>query len=347
MTKMAKTKTFPFTEHGKTWGTIHTQTGLVVTGERLPHLHKSPLRLGDRTFPVGTKFRFFGGHHTSAGFELLDFSEHEPLEYCGTMLDIPFESVDGPPGPKLSDNDLVCFRTETKPGELGEFFAWWQFKDGGSFFYGNASNAARMIEHDRTTVWGEEIPPIDPVLKKKRQQPEKAKPEPSPAGLIAQVKVDAEVLAKAWLKIEPLTPGNDRVKITVTAKNEGFEVALYPKGWQVISTFAGIGGMMGSCMSSGTLTKLLKAFTKDGAREVYGWPVKTERWTEQPPTIDVEPELFPTTAPEPAVVLGECVNCWKVTRLTEERPCTCGCNVFVKILPGSPLYAVMEARATD
>lgn len=168
-----KTKSYPCTERG-TWRMVHMENSLLVSGDRLPHIHKGPIRLGDREFMPGQRFIFLGGNKTSAGFVNLDFrgEAFEPIEYVGQMFDYELKDQDSPPGPRGNQNaTLALFRTSNLPA--GEFWAWWN--DGTNFYFGNRACAGRIMEHDRTTPEGETVP--DVVKGKGKKKP--AEPEPN------------------------------------------------------------------------------------------------------------------------------------------------------------------------
>jgi len=149
-------KSFPSTERG-TWHMIHTRTSLVVTGERLPHLHKSPLHIGGRTHEPGARFCYMGGKKTSAGFEHLDFRDAEPMTYVGQMLDQHIADMALPPSRPIG-LPLACFTQGDKPGP-GAFYAWHYDEKEGSFIWGTDAHAGRVIEHDQTALEGEPGPP--------------------------------------------------------------------------------------------------------------------------------------------------------------------------------------------
>lgn len=150
-----KKKSFPSTERG-TWRAIHTATCLVVEGERLPHIHKSPLRLAGRTHLPGARFIYFGGNKTSAGFECLDFRDFAPMTYIGQILDQHIADMTSPPG-RPDGLPLALFSQGDKPGP-GSFYAWhYDEQHDGVFFWGTDSNAGRVIEHDRTALEGESM----------------------------------------------------------------------------------------------------------------------------------------------------------------------------------------------
>lgn len=148
-------KSYPSTERG-TWHYLHTPGCLIIAGERLPYIHKSPLRLHKRLHQPGAQFCYFGGAKHSAGFECLDFRDFEPMTYVGQIIDHHIESITAAPGP-AQGSTIALFTQGDKPGN-GAFYGWHYEEKEGVFIWATNSLAARVIEHDQTALLGEPGP---------------------------------------------------------------------------------------------------------------------------------------------------------------------------------------------
>lgn len=136
---------FPSTHQPAGWDIIHTDTSLIFDGPNIPEPSPAPLRAAGKEWQPGTRFIFLGGMKTSAAFEWLDFTKAAPIEYLGQITT------------EASDTPLAVFR---QPGFVKDgqpvLFGW--HADGELLFWGTSYHSLRMIEMDRATVAGEEIP---------------------------------------------------------------------------------------------------------------------------------------------------------------------------------------------
>ena len=136
---------FPATHQPAGWDIIHTDTSLIFDGPNIPTPEPLPLKAGGKEWQAGTRFIFLGGNKTSAAFEWLDFRKTAPVEYLGQITggqgDTP-HAVFNQAG-YIKDGKPVAFGWHT---------------DGELLFWGTSYNSLRMIEMERATVEGEEIP---------------------------------------------------------------------------------------------------------------------------------------------------------------------------------------------
>lgn len=130
------------------WTILHTKNSLMLDGD-VPEPRPEPLTAGAKSWPPGTRFIFLGGSKTSAAFEWIDFRQHKPAEYVG-MVDAIIN--DSEPGPVAVFKQEAFNQDDGRPQLFG-----WNY-DGDCLFWGNHTLNLRMIELDRATVEGQEVP---------------------------------------------------------------------------------------------------------------------------------------------------------------------------------------------
>lgn len=137
----------PSSEQPDGWYLLHTKNSLVIDGQNIPAPQPVPLHgPGGKVWPAGTRFIFLGGNKTSAAFEWIDFRKTKPAEYLGQIK----ASVND------HESDVAVFKQEGFPC----LFGW--HVHGEELFWGNHTNASRVIEMHRATVEGQQVPGHSP-----------------------------------------------------------------------------------------------------------------------------------------------------------------------------------------
>lgn len=137
------------------WDVLHTKNSLIFDGPNIPEPTPTPLNAGGNSWQPGARFIFLGGHKTSAGFEWLDFRKTGAITYLG-QITTQVNTAESP---------TAVFKQDgfTNPDGTPRLFGWHVSE--GALFWGNASCSGRVIEMERATLEGQEIPPHNKALR--------------------------------------------------------------------------------------------------------------------------------------------------------------------------------------